>query len=204
MSKVDDFELKYVAEISAAAEVESNAGQLIHDWKIEQVAKITTEVIPKYKTQFEAEIKHQKNGEKIAESFVSETMIQFIATVMTNIAFTPICEKISTLSSTISKLTIDNHKINEPYPVLSPGNKVVVDIDTFFNTAKIDMATSLLTELEKLSPKKPKNKKQDDVCVISGGSKRRKSNKSKKSMNKKKSKKIRKIRIIRRTRKSRV
>ena len=152
MSKVD-VELEDVAEILAAR-------QLMYDWQREQNENIQTNVIPKYKTQFKAEIKHQENGEKIAESFVNETMIQFIANVMAEITSRTICEKIRTLSSIIARLTIDNLRINEPYPVLSPGNKVVVDIDTFFNTAKIDMATSLLTELEKLAPKKPKNKKK--------------------------------------------
>lgn len=207
MSNVEEYELTDAAEILAAAKVDEKAGQLIHEWQREQLTKITTEIVPRYMTKFNAEIKDQENGEKIAESIVINEMIVFIATAMANIAFTPICKKIRTLSRMIGALNHDNLRINETYEVMSLADRVVVEIDTFFNTEKINMATPLLTELEKLSPKKSKKNKQDDGCVISGGSKRRKAIKTRnsiklrKSMNKRNE---RRIRRIRRTRKSRV
>ena len=220
MSKVADadadVELTDAAEILAAAEVEEKSRQLIHDWQTEQFHKITTEIVPRYMTKFNAEIKRQPNGKEIAESVVNAEMITFIAVVMAEIAAQPICEKIRTLYRIIGALNHDNLQINETYEVMSSADQLGADIDTFFNTEKINMANPLLTELEKLSPKKPKKKKQDDGCVVMGGSKRRKSKKSKKSkksmnkknirksMNKKKSNKSKKSRKIRRTRKSRV
>ena len=194
---MSNIELKDAVEIFVAKEVEAKATQLIHAWQKEQLNNITTEVIPNYKTQFKSEIKHQTNGEKIAESIVTEEMLTFIATVMANLAFTPICEQIEKLHMMISDFISDNYREMDAYEVKKPGKKVIIDVNVFFNTAKMNMATRLLTQLEILAPKKSKNKKQDNGCVVSGGSKRRKAIKSKKSRNKRK-------KIIRRTRKSRV
>jgi hypothetical protein len=204
MSKVPDVELTDIEEIVAAAEVETQAAKLIHDWQIDQLGKITTEIVPNYISKFELEIKRQPNGKTMAEKFVNEEMITFIASVMAEIAFRPIDEKNRILSRMIGALNRKNLQIKETYEVMSSADQVGADIDTFFNTEKINMATPLLTELEKLSPPKQK-KKDDDGCVVSGGSKRRKSKKSKKSMNKRNKRNSMKSRIIRRrTRKSRV
>lgn len=208
MSKVPDVELTDIEVIVAAAEVEKQAAKLIHDWQrdqLGQLGKITTEIVPNYIYKFELEIKRQPDGKTMAEKCVNREMITFIATVMANIAFQTIDEKICTLSRMIGALNIDTLRKKENYEVLPEGHRVVVDIDTFFNTEKIKMATPLLNDLEKLSPKKPKNKKKgDDRCVISGGSKRRKSIKSTNSIKSKKSNKTKNKRKIRRTRKSRV
>jgi hypothetical protein len=204
MSKVPDVELTDIKEIVAAAEVEKQAAKLIHDWQIDQLGKIG-KIGKIYISKFKVEIERQPDGETMAENCVSREMITFIATVMAKIAFQTIDEQICTLSRMIGALDIDTLRKKEPYEVLSEGDKVVVDIDTFFNTEKIKMATPLLNDLEKLSPKKPKNKKKgDDRCVISGGSKRRKSIKSTNSIKSKKSNKTKNKRKIRRTRKSRV
>ena len=210
MSNIRDIELIDAAEILAAAEVEEKARQLIHAWQTEQFHKITPEIVPRYTTKFNAEIMRQPNGKEIATSFVNEKMITFIAIVMAEIADQPIREKIRTLHRIIGALRHKNLNMMDTYVVMSSADQVGADIDTFLNTEKINMANPLLTELEKLSPKKPKKKKQDDDgCVISGGSNRRKSKKSIKPRKSKKSIKPRKsmnkknIRKMRRTRKSR-
>ena len=213
MSNIRDIELIDAAEILAAAEVEEKARQLIHAWQTEQFHKITPEIVPRYMTKFNAEIMCQPNGKEIATSFVNEKMITFIAIVMAEIADQPIREKIRILYRIIGALNYENLNMMDTYVVMSSADQVGADIDTFLNTEKMNMANPLLTELEKLSPKKPKKKKQDDDgCVISGGSNRRKSKKSIKPRKSKKSKKSIKprksmnkknIRKMRRTRKTR-
>lgn len=195
MSNVDNIELKDAAEILAAKEVEAKATQLIHNWQKEQLNNITTEVIPKYKTQFKSEIKRQKDGEKIAVDIVTEEMLTFIATVMATLAFIPIREQIENLSMMISRFTSDNYREMDAYEVKKPGEKVIIDVNVFFNTAKENMATSLLNELKKLSPKTTKVNK--DECSVMGGSNRRNKTtnrrKNRKKKNTKKSKKSKKL-----------
>lgn len=189
MSKVTvtDVELTDVEEIFAAAEVEAKAGQLIHDWQTKQSHIVESEIVPAYIFNFNDVIK-QTIGEEKAKNFVTVTMFQFIATVMANIAAVPICNQIEKLSKIISDLKRSNLIIKETYEVMSPTDKMDADIDIFFNTEKIKMAEEpLLMELKKLSPKKPKMKK--DRCVVMGGSKRnlgrKRSRKNRKRTNKK-------------------